>query len=1007
MLFKLKPKWKSSSATKRLAAVARLNPDREADRSALKELAQGDTDNDVQTSSVNKIIHSMDLMDIFEAVADKKIKRLCIERFSVLNANPLEAALPTGFSVVELLKASSSLPYSFLQSMAALSSQAGLRELAIKYLVANSDTNLHEESFLSICLQSEYTDSRCESASQLKTEASIDHAWREIKKRDKSAAKILKLKLDEYKKRKQLEIAHLKLAMQLSDAMQSQAKAAWFPQYAAKFDLLEQRWQALSDGENQALDLSIDKDIQARYVAARDETQHRIAQRKGLLGAEADQQRICVEYLSTLEELVSVDLSELPIWIEKVEVSFLAGEQCWLESIKKLKPQVGLIKKHQDLHHLISRTLTAVRFLTEGDFFTHDLASETMSSKQVVLIEPFINILDWPKNKSVPVFFGRLLEINEREAQARNKREKERHERGEKLHSRINKLQGVIRRGELKRAAGLYSSLYSALERLPDEKTTTLLLQRLEKVKEQLAELGDWKRFATEPKLLSLCEQMEGLIEGGGTLESDLDLALGTRGKKTPPVQKARAIKQLQDEWRLLGYTDGTEDLWQRFKLAGDQAYEPCAIWFKQQSDQRNANAEKRTAICQSLEQLFEATSWDSLDSVDQWKKIARAVFEAQRDTQHIRPVDRKIERDLTERFSLAVKAIDDKLAVEYEASKAKKQGLIDRAQALAGQDVSQHVLHQLKLLQAGWKQTGLCSREDEQSMWQQFKRAGDDIYQSHRSIQQKNRNDSFKLFDRAKDIIQSVRQLTQQSDSSLEPGLKKSDSTQPSYSFEQLQAEFKSLVETEGAVPEKQLPKLQKEFAKACDAYDFQEQRWEQKKIQGEFDTLRGRAAICDRLEALLTGGVDDVGGMDDVDASEAEELQQLWNQTDSDNVGHSSNKTGFKKINRRYEKAIHHLKNGSRPDFSQATLDRQLLCIRLDILTDSETPKLYKALRMEYQIRQFSEQGLGQSSDKEIEQQLQELEVEWLTLTAAESKEEQDQLAARFYEVLNAAVK
>ena len=56
---------------------------------------------------------------------------------------------------------------------------------------------------------------------------------------------------------------------------------------------------------------------------------------------------------------------------------------------------------------------------------------------------------------------------------------------------------------------------------------------RLEKANEAVSKMSDWKNFATEPKFIQLCEEMEQL-----------------HTTKKNPEKLAQEIKSLQEQWK-------------------------------------------------------------------------------------------------------------------------------------------------------------------------------------------------------------------------------------------------------------------------------------------------------------------------------------------------------------------------------------------------------------------------------------------------------------------------
>ena len=78
-------------------------------------------------------------------------------------------------------------------------------------------------------------------------------------------------------------------------------------------------------------------------------------------------------------------------------------------------------------------------------------------------------------------------------------------------------------------------------------------------------------------------------------------------------------------------------------------------------------------------------------------------------------------------------------------------------------------------------------------------------------------------------------------------------------------------------------------------------------------------------------------------------------------------------------------------------------MLCIKLEIMMDEESPDEDRVIRRQYQLEQMSNSGLGQQpvNKKEL---LEIMELDWLCLPGAEA-EQQKVLDERFRRVLRSA--
>ena len=78
----------------------------------------------------------------------------------------------------------------------------------------------------------------------------------------------------------------------------------------------------------------------------------------------------------------------------------------------------------------------------------------------------------------------------------------------------------------------------------------------------------------------------------------------------------------------------------------------------------------------------------------------------------------------------------------------------------------------------------------------------------------------------------------------------------------------------------------------------------------------------------------------------------------------------------------------------------ERRMLCLQLEIAMGAESPAEDKALRMQYQLEQMNQSGLGQHIDNSAEY-LEKLEIDWLCMPGAEP-EQQKELDERFQRAL-----
>ncbi len=239
---------------------------------------------------------------------------------------------------------------------------------------------------------------------------------------------------------------------------------------------------------------------------------------------------------------------------------------------------------------------------------------------------------------------------------------------------------------------------------------------------QRLSELQDWQTFATAPKREELCQKMEALKD-----VADLH-----------PSQRAREIRQLQREWKELGPSDTREgqQLWSRFRSAGDEAYVACRTYFEQQDELRRRTQLRRVQICQRLESFIETVDWETAD----FKRVVSLIRSSQHDWHghdHVQST-----RQLSRRFSAALKPIQQQLARQQASNHAQKRQLIDRLkEAMASAENFDNLLQQTKRTQRDWKAVGVTQRTTDQKLWKVFRGLCDEVFARQNGEQEERKS--------------------------------------------------------------------------------------------------------------------------------------------------------------------------------------------------------------------------------------------------------------------------
>jgi hypothetical protein len=316
-------------------------------------------------------------------------------------------------------------------------------------------------------------------------------------------------------------------------------------------------------------------------------------------------------------------------------------------------------------------------------------------------------------------------QVREREDAARAAREQEDRDNLQKARQRCEQLEQAAAAPTLtlKQADRRLREVkaYAAdLPRFPTRHDRDEIAHRLKTIQatlfqrvQELREIDDWQRWANASVQEELCAKMEALATA-----EDLDAA-------------ARELHGLQERWKQVSAAprEKAQELWTRFRTAQDAVRERLQTHFAEQAAKRAENLTKKEALCERAEALAESTDWI---------RTAEALKAMQAEWKTIGPVPRGNEKAIWERFRVACDTFFTRRHADlaerkevWSANLAKKEALCAAVEALAeSTDDWEHVLAEIKRLQAEWKTIGPVRKNRSEVIWQRFRAACDACFE-------------------------------------------------------------------------------------------------------------------------------------------------------------------------------------------------------------------------------------------------------------------------------------
>ena len=530
------------------------------------------------------------------------------------------------------------------------------------------------------------------------------------------------------------------------------------------------------------------------------------------------------------------------------------------------------------------------------------------------------------EEKAAAVVAAERARVSEAERQALAEKQESEATALRQIGGLIRKAHGALGEGSTGRAAGLRRAIEEKLATAPP--LPGHLSNQVQQLDAKLAELKDWKSFSVTPKRAELMEEMESLVD------STLD----------PPVL-ANRIKSLQEEWRTLskGAGENLEADWQRFQEAAQKAYQPCREYFEAQSLLRQENLQRREALLQRLVAFESGHDWEKPD----WRTVILALRESRQEWRRHVPVERAAAKALQGKFDAVTASLQSRLDGEYARNVKAKQAIIERTEHLAGAEDSRKAIDEVKALQQQWKAVGLIPREQDQRLWEEFRRHCDAVFQKRQQEFSEYNSGLEANKTQAIAVCEELEKISLLSGTELLEGAAKA-------------AELRSAFEAIGEFPKADARGLHVRFERALERCEQAVARERANAVERSWSDLFD-AANRVRAYRLVRAR--------DADVTERDALRQAAESYIA-GVGRWP-KGGLEALNKELAK-----EDGGDLAANEAVLRK--LCIRAEIVTDSATPQEDQALRREYQVQRLI-QGMGQGIGAD-ESRLDNLALEWV---------------------------
>lgn len=270
-------------------------------------------------------------------------------------------------------------------------------------------------------------------------------------------------------------------------------------------------------------------------------------------------------------------------------------------------------------------------------------------------------------------------------------------------------------------------------------------------------------------------------------------------------------LQKLHQEFREAGPVakELRDEIWKRFKDASTVINKRHQDHFEGLKAREEENLQKKTALCEKVEQL----QLDDLKTYAQWDEMSKQIIELQAEWKTIGFTPRKVNNEIFDRFRAACDRFFQAKTAYFKANREKlsanlaaKNALIEKAEALKDSTDWGATTNKFVELQKEWKTIGPVAHKISDTIWKRFNDACNYFFDKKNEANKGQRKEEEANLELKKAVIAEIEKLA------AEPG------DNLLQSIRELQAKWNEI----GHVPFSKKEKMYRHYRELCDkVYD------------------------------------------------------------------------------------------------------------------------------------------------------------------------------------------
>lgn len=231
------------------------------------------------------------------------------------------------------------------------------------------------------------------------------------------------------------------------------------------------------------------------------------------------------------------------------------------------------------------------------------------------------------------------------------------------------------------------------------------------------------------------------------------------------PISAFHQLQKLHQEYREAGPVakEMREQIWKRFKDASTIINKRHQDHFEQIKAQEEQNLEKKTELCQKVENI----DLEPLKTYAQWEEITKQILAYQAEWKTIGFTPRKVNNEIFERFRTACDRFFQAKTTYFKANREKlnanlaaKNALVEKAEALKDSTDWGTTTNKFIELQKQWKTIGAVPHKVSDAIWKRFNDACNYFFDKKTEVNAGQRKEEEANLEIKKGIIADLEKL-------------------------------------------------------------------------------------------------------------------------------------------------------------------------------------------------------------------------------------------------------